>query len=90
MELTKQEYLWDAEARLEASEAQIEKLMAQETRSDYREYLTNIRLKQESAQAKLAQLAEAEGETWQDLRSDVDQAIGKVEDILFVAKAGSE
>ena len=88
--VTKEEYRERTRARLEEMEAQIEELMAQATRSDYDEYLTDIRAKQESAQARLAALEEASGEGWQELRTQLDKAVSDVQNALFVITSDSE
>jgi chromosome segregation ATPase len=88
--VTKEEYRERTRVRLEEMEAQIEELMAQATRSDYDEYLTDIRAKQESAQARLAALEEASGEGWQELRTQLDKAVSDVQNALFVITSDSE
>ena len=83
------EYQKEIETRLGEIEDQIEELMAQATRSDYDEYLTEIRTQQESAKAKLAELEGARGEAWQDLRSQLDKAVSDIQSALFVVTSGS-
>ena len=83
------EYQREKKLQLDELEARIEELMAHATHSDYDEYLTDIRIKQESAKAKLAQLEEAQGEAWQNLRAQLDKAAGEVQSALFVATADS-
>lgn len=85
----KREYDETIKAQLSEMEAQIEDLMAQATHSDYDEYLTDIRIKQESAKAKLAQLEEAQGEAWQNARAQLDKAVSEVQNALFVATVDS-
>jgi DNA repair exonuclease SbcCD ATPase subunit len=87
--VTKKEYQEEMEARLGELEAQIEELMAQATRSDYDDYLTDIRAKQEIAKAKLAELKKASGESWQELEAQLDKAVSEVQNALFVATADS-
>ena len=89
MVTTKEEYQKEMEARLGEIEGQIEELMAQATRSDYDEYLTDLRTQQESAKAKLAELEEARGEAWQDLKSQLDKAVSDIQNALFVVTSGS-
>jgi chromosome segregation ATPase len=89
MVTTKKEYQKEMEARLGEIEGQIEELMAQATRSDYDEYLTDLRTQQESAKAKLAELEEARGEAWQDLKSQLDKAVSDIQNALFVVTSGS-
>jgi hypothetical protein len=72
------------EAQLDEMEAQIEELMAQATQSDYDDSLTDIRTKQERAKAKLAELDEASGEAWRDLKAELDKAVSDVQNALFV------
>jgi DNA repair exonuclease SbcCD ATPase subunit len=87
--VTEKEYLEEMEKRLDEMEAQIEELMAQATKSDYDDYLTDIRTKQESAKAKLAELEKASGESWQELRAQLDKAVSDVQNALSVATADS-
>jgi hypothetical protein len=87
---TKQEYQNEMEARLKDLETQIDELMTEATQSDYDEYLADIRSKQEDARAKLAELEEADGESWLALRTEVHQAFSDVEDALFVMRSDSE
>jgi hypothetical protein len=87
---TKQEYQEKMKARLGEMEAQIEALMAQATHSDYDEYLTDIRAKQEQAKAKLAELDEADGGDWQEIKTEVDKAVSNVQNAIVVATADSE
>jgi hypothetical protein len=84
---TKEEYHEQMVKRLGEMEVQIEELMAEATRSDYNEFLTDIRVKQETAKAKLAELQESSGEAWQDLRTEVDKAVNGVETALFVVRS---
>ena len=86
----KQEFQNKMQARLDDLEAQIEELMAQATRSDYDEYLTNIRSKQENAKAKLAELEAAGDEAWVDHKSSVNRAVRDVENALFVMTSDLE
>jgi predicted nuclease with TOPRIM domain len=86
----KREYEETIRAQLGEMEAQNEELMAQATRSNYEEHLTDLRIKQESAKAKLAELEEARGEAWQNLRAQLDRAVSDVQNALFVATADSE
>jgi hypothetical protein len=87
--VAKKEYQEEMAARLGKMEAQIEELMAQATRSDYDDYLTDIRAKQETAKAKLAELEKASGESWQELGAQLDKAVSDVQNALFVATADS-
>jgi chromosome segregation ATPase len=89
MVTTKKKYQKETEARLGKIEDQIEELMAQATRSDYDEYLTDMRTQQETAKAKLAELEEARGEAWQVLKSQLDKAVGDIRNALFVVTSGS-
>jgi hypothetical protein len=89
MVTTREEYQKEITARLRETETQIGELMAHATSSDYDEYLTDIRIKQESAKAKLAQLEEATGEAWQNLRAQLDKAVSEVQSALLVAMADS-
>jgi hypothetical protein len=86
---TRKEYLEEIEARLGETEAQIEELMAQATRSDYDDYLTDIRAKQERAKAKLVELQGVNGESWLALRVQMDKAVSEVQNALFVATVDS-
>jgi hypothetical protein len=86
---TEEAYKRDIRSRLGELEVQIESLMAQATHSDYDEYLTDIRTKQEHAKAKLAELEEADGGGWQDIRSELDKAVSDVQNALLVATADS-
>lgn len=85
----KREYQERIRGQLGQMDAQIRELMAQADNSDYDEYLTDIRNKQESAKVKLAELEEADGEAWQDLRAQLDQAVSEVQNALFVVTASS-
>jgi|GEM_PF-2565588 len=71
-------------------EAQIESSMAQATHSDYDEYLTDIRAKQEQAKARLAELEEADGGEWQEIRAELDKAVSEVQNAILVATADSK
>lgn len=86
---TKEEYHKEMTAKLGETEVQIEMLMAQAIEADYEEYLTDIRVKQESAKAKLAELEETSGEEWQDLRANLDKTVLDVKNILSVVTADS-
>lgn len=90
MAVTKKEYIEETRAQLDAFEVQIEGLMAQATHSDYDEYLTDIRIQQESAKATLADVEEARGEAWQDLKSQLDKAIIDIQNALFVITSDSD
>ena len=83
------EYQREKELQLDELEAQIEEMMVQAPRSDYDEYLTEIRIKQENATAKLAELEEANDEAWQTLRVEMDKAVREVRNALFVLTADS-
>lgn len=87
---TNQEIQEQIREQLEEREAQIEALMAQATQSDYDEYLTDLRLNQERAKARLAELQEAEGEQWHRLKAELDQAMAEVQNALRVAAPDSE
>lgn len=84
METKKLEYIQEIKVRLGDLESQLEGLMAQATQSDYDEYLTDIRDKQESAQARLVDLEEAGGYEWQNVRAQLDKAVREVQNALFV------
>lgn len=86
---TKTEYLEEIETRLGEMEAQLEGLMAQATHSDYAEYLTDIRTKQEIAKAKLAGLKQASDEDWHGIKTEIEKAVSDVQNALFVATADS-
>jgi uncharacterized phage infection (PIP) family protein YhgE len=90
MVTTKKEYQKELQAQLGEIEDQIEGLMAQATRSDYDEYLTEIRTQQETAKAKLAELQEVRGEAWQGLKSQLDKAVSDIQSALFVVTSGSK
>jgi hypothetical protein len=90
MAATKKEYIKETRAQLDAFEVQIEGLMAQATHSDYDEYLTDIRVQQESAKATLADVEEVRGEAWQDLKSQLDKAIIDIQNALFVITSDSD
>jgi hypothetical protein len=83
------EYKQQKRSQIDELEAQIEELMAQTTEASYDEYLTDIRIKQENAKAKLAQLKEAEDEAGQNLRAELEEAVRDVQNALFVAGADS-
>jgi hypothetical protein len=87
---TKQEYQEKMKTRIAEIEAQIESSMAQATHSDYDEYLTDIRTKQEQAKAKLAELEEADGGEWQEIRAKLDKAVSEVQNAILVATADSK
>jgi hypothetical protein len=87
---TKEEYKKEIEAQLDEMEAQIEELMAQATQSDYDDYLTDIRAKQELAKAKLAELKRTSDEGWRELRAELDKAVSDVQNALFVVMSDSE
>lgn len=87
---TKAEVQEQVRARLDEAEAKIEALMAQATQSDYDETLTDLRVKQELAKARLAELEGADGETWHDLKSELDRAVSEVQNALQVAAPDSE
>lgn len=87
---TQEEYQEKTRARLGEMEAEIEELMAQATQSDYDEYLTDIRTKQEAAKARLAALEESSSEAWQELRTQLDKAVSDVQNALFVVTSDSE
>jgi hypothetical protein len=86
----KEEYQKSVAAQLDEMKAQTKELMAQATRSDYDEHLTDIRTKLESAKAELAELKEASDESWQDLRARLDKALGDVQNDLSVVTADSQ
>jgi predicted nucleic acid-binding Zn-ribbon protein len=90
MAATKKEYIKETRAQLDAFEVQIEGLMVQATHSDYDEYLTDIRVQQESAKATLADVEEVRGEAWQDLKSQLDKAIIDIQNALFVITSDSD
>ena len=81
------EYQREKKLQLDELEAQIEELMAQATRSDYDEYLTDIRTKQERAKVRLAELEQADGDAWQDIKTELYEAVRDVQNALFVATA---
>ena len=87
---TKQEYQEKMKTRLGEMEAQIEALMAQATHSDYDEYLTDIRTKQEQAKARLAELEQADGGEWQEIRNELDKAVSEVQNAILVATADAK
>jgi hypothetical protein len=87
---TKTEVQEQVRARLDEAEAEIEALMAQATQSDYDEMLTDLRVKQELAKARLAELEGVDGETWHDLKSELDRAVSEVQNALQVAAPDSE
>lgn len=87
---TKQEVQERMREQLDETEAQIRALMAQATQSDYDDYLTDLRLNQEQAKARLEELQEAEGEQWHRLKAELDQAVGEVQNALRVAAPDSE
>ena len=87
---TKQEYQEKMRTRIAEIEAQIEALMAQATHSDYDEYLTDIRTKQEQAKARLSELEEADGGEWQEIRAELDKAVSEVQNAILVATADSK
>jgi hypothetical protein len=87
--IARNEYQREKKLQLDELETRIEELMAHATRSDYDEHLTEIRIKQESAKAKLAQLEEATGEAWQNLRAQLEKAVSEVQSALFVATVDS-
>lgn len=86
---TKQDYQETVKTRLGEMEAQIEALMAQATRSDYDEYLTDLRTKQERAKVRLAELEQANGDAWQDIKTELYEAVRDVQNALSVATADS-
>ena len=85
----KKAYVEKTRTRLGEMETQIEELMTQATRSEYDEYFSEIRTKQESAKARLEELEGASEEAWQDLRVPLDKAVNDVQNALFVVTAHS-
>ena len=89
MVTTREEYRKEITARLRETEIQIGELMAHATSSDYDEYLTDIRIKQEGAKAILAELDKARGKVWRNLQGQLDGAVSEVQNALVVATADS-
>ena len=87
---TRQEYQETMDAQLCEMEGQIEELMAEASHSDYDEYLTDIRNKQEQAKARFADLAQADGDAWEESRIELEKAIGDIQSALFVITSESD